>query len=212
MLGLDDALVKPDGTWDLAKACTVSDRSVIGLSAPHLMFEVEQAEDTKTVKEAVRFLIAWIDVHLPDHTVADIQEPAISLATARAVTQGTPTVVAFYAPWCNQCDRINRFIQNNQARTKRALRFMKINVDDSANRNIVQEFAVGTLPQIVFLEPDGTIASTILGDTTAIDFAENVNRLIRTGNVGAVQTTKAPATAGAPPAAAAAAKATPQGH
>lgn len=203
MLGLDDALVKPDGTWDLAKCCSVSDRSVIGLPAPHLLFEDQQTEDDKVIKEAVRFVFAWIEVHLPQHaTPVDAQAATISPETASTLTKGMPTVVAFYAQWCNQCDRIGRFVHIAQTRRGSNVRFVQFDVDAPDNQDLVKEFSVGTLPQIVFLKPDGTITSTILGATTGVDFADNINHLLNSMHADkSISASSANKNAGSPPAA-----------
>jgi acylglycerol lipase len=180
--GLDDDLVRPDGTWDLMKAVAVHDRTMVALPARHLMIEEAQnASDPMVASAAWHHVLGWILTRLPEHapSTADAPVRKISSATASSVTQGAPTVVTFYAKWCDQCDKISAFVDKAQPVQGLRVRFVKYDVDDTANDALVKEFAVGAIPQLVFLKPDGTIHSSIMGEPRAATVLKNVVDLMR---------------------------------
>jgi alpha-beta hydrolase superfamily lysophospholipase len=177
--GLDDDLVRPEGTWDLLRECKVHDRSLVALPARHLMFEEEQTALQETNRAALHSALAWIIAHLPDRSPEGATlTHKIGAASAEQITGGKPTVVAFYAKWCDQCDNIAAFVDKAGAHTGRRVRFVKFDVDDAANTDLVREFDVGGLPMVVFLRPDGTVNSSLMGQTTANVLLQNVAALV----------------------------------
>jgi acylglycerol lipase len=180
--GLDDDLVRPDGTWDLAKQVGVHDRTLVALPARHLMIEEAQdASDPLVANAAWHHVLGWVLTRLPEHapTAAEAPLRKISDATAAAVTQGAPTVVTFYAKWCDQCDKISAFVDKAQPVKGLRVRFVKYDVDDRSNDALVKEFAVGAIPQLIFLKPDGTINSSLMGQPGAPTILQNVVDLLR---------------------------------
>jgi alpha-beta hydrolase superfamily lysophospholipase len=177
--GLDDDLVRPDGTWELIKECNVHDRSMVALPARHLMFEEAQTAQEEIDKASLHSVLAWIVARLPEHApVGAVLAQKIDAATADRLTGGKPTVVAFYAKWCDQCGNIAAFIDKASGETGRKAHFVKFDVDDAANEDLIKEFNVGALPMVVFLRPDGTVSSSLMGQTNAAVMAKNLIDLV----------------------------------
>jgi thiol-disulfide isomerase/thioredoxin len=164
------------------KAVAVHDRTLVALPARHLMIEEAQnASDPMVASAAWHHVLGWILTRLPEHgqSAADAPVRKISDATAATVTQGAPTVVTFYAKWCDQCDKISAFVDKAQPEKGLRVRFVKYDVDDKANDPLIKEFAVGAIPQLVFVKPDGTISSSLMGEPRAATVLKNVVDLLR---------------------------------
>lgn len=65
MQGLDDRLVKPEGTWDLAMKIQTADRMLIALPSRHLIFEEAQTQDPRVKRASTQLVVAWIMGHMP---------------------------------------------------------------------------------------------------------------------------------------------------
>lgn len=177
--GLDDDLVRPDGTWDLLKQVGVQDRTFIGIPARHLMFEEADTEDPHLRRAAVLSAYSWIMSHTDNDAPGQTQvagQP--SPTTIPSLAGGAPTVVAFYAPWCNQCRKLETFLKMAPTVAGNAVRFVPVNVDDPTNQELVRQLQVGALPQVMFVRPDGTIASSVIGETTAPVIIQHIADLL----------------------------------
>ena len=178
--GLDDDLVRPDGTWDLMKEVGVHDRTLVALPARHLMLEESQTQNPAERRAAWHSVLAWVLSHLPDHAVADV--PAvrtIAPQAARKITQGLPTVLVFYAKWCDQCDKIAGFVNRAQKQNAKQVRFVKYDVDDPRNQALLKELSIGAIPELIFLKPDGTISSSLMGQTATLVIMNNIADMLK---------------------------------
>jgi thioredoxin 1 len=96
----------------------------------------------------------------------------------KELTNGTPTVVGFYASWCQQCDNVEKNFNKAQALFGDRIRFVKVNVEDTANAPLMKVLNVGPVPTFVFLTKDGRQKSSILGETSEVNFALGINGIL----------------------------------
>jgi len=95
------------------------------------------------------------------------------------ITMGEPAVVAFYAPWCQQCNNLDQILNQGRAIFGQRVKLLKINVEDPASQSTVKSLNVGPIPTFVYLSADGQVASTSIGRTTFLNFAKGVSTILR---------------------------------
>ena len=97
---------------------------------------------------------------------------------AKKLANGTPTVVAFYATWSKQSDKIDK----NFARAKEVfgdkIKLVKIDVDDKNNMPLINALKVGPVPTFVFLKRDGSVSSVVIGQTSEVNLVLPINGII----------------------------------
>jgi alpha-beta hydrolase superfamily lysophospholipase/thiol-disulfide isomerase/thioredoxin len=64
--GIDDGLIKPDGTWDLFKKLATPDRTLVALSSTHLIFEESQANSNDVKDSSIFMLLSWVASNMAD--------------------------------------------------------------------------------------------------------------------------------------------------
>ncbi len=94
------------------------------------------------------------------------------------ITQGTPAVLAFFAPWAEQCKQITPMFNQAGSIFGGKLKLIRINVDDQHSKALVKDFKVGPIPTFIFLTADGNVAKTTIGSSNFIDFAKNVSAIL----------------------------------
>jgi alpha-beta hydrolase superfamily lysophospholipase len=104
------------------------------------------------------------------------QEPTITHAD---ITMGQPTVVAFYAPWAQQCNNLDSILNQGRAVFGQRIKLIKLNVEDPANKSVVQSFNVGPIPTFIYLSSSGQVTKTEIGRTTFINFAKGVATILK---------------------------------
>jgi alpha-beta hydrolase superfamily lysophospholipase/thiol-disulfide isomerase/thioredoxin len=92
-------------------------------------------------------------------------DPVSSISPSPDLTDGKPTVLSFYANWCEQCKNLDVWIGRAKQAFADNIKITKLDVDDSANQELVKKFKVGPIPTMVFLRKDGTLSSTVIGET-----------------------------------------------
>lgn len=303
--GIDDRLVRPDGTWDLFKQLATSNRTLIALPSLHLIFEHAQDVDPDVKQTAYRLVLGWIasqiteehedslaegsaaraetdpqlataiqelvqakylpasqrlealvsknpsnaDAHywlgvayaklrrpmlartqfrtamkmahdasagrrandyllemaettpnafgatdkaetagdssavLPAPTGNQINEDHTSTRLPKemisGITHGKPAVLAFYASWIEQCDKLQTVFSQAQGMFGDSVAFKKVDVTDSTNDDLVKALDVGPLPTIVFLKSDGSVSSTLIGQSSFVNVAQGIAKLLK---------------------------------
>ena len=76
------------------------------------------------------------------------------------VTQGTMTVVDFWAPWCGPCQMMDPILEQLEVEFEGKVNFVKLNVDD--HQAIAEQYKVMSIPSIVVFK-DGVAKEKITG-------------------------------------------------
>jgi alpha-beta hydrolase superfamily lysophospholipase/thioredoxin-like negative regulator of GroEL len=103
--------------------------------------------------------------------------PAAPSVSAPDITSGKPTVVAFFAAWCEQSDKLDNWFDQARATFGDQLQLQKVDVEDPANHQLVQRFKVGPVPTLVFLAANGNVSSSIVGQTSFVNIAEAISNI-----------------------------------
>lgn len=74
---------------------------------------------------------------------------------------GLPTVIDFYATWCNPCKQIEPVFEELEQKYSDKINFMRVDVDKQPE--IAQEYNVQAMPTFVFLGADDNEIERITG-------------------------------------------------
>ena len=78
-------------------------------------------------------------------------------------TTAQPCVLVFSANWCKPCQEMNKVVEEARTSFGSKVKFQIVDVDDPANSDLVDSYAVGPLPTTVFLTPSGDLAFSQVG-------------------------------------------------
>lgn len=151
------------------------------VSAAQKEFEtcVSLGNDPVHLKDASNYLLAikGKDVDLPPVIPTDSTGTATPISHPE-ISQGVPTVLAFYAPWVAQCREIVPMFMQAQQRYGPRLRLIQVDIDTPDGKNLASQLNIGPIPTFVFLTGSGDIAKTRIGMSSFIDFAKNITTIL----------------------------------
>lgn len=165
--GLNDQLVKPEGTWELCEEIRTPDRIMVALPTRHLVFEEQDVTNEVHSKAANNLVLAWLNAHVKainagGSTASDA--PAATPAQPQ-LTGGKPTIVAFYNGSIEQQGaKIADILNTCQQQFGNRVQLISLNINDTTAQPLVNTFNVGAVPTMIFLKPDGSITSQLVGD------------------------------------------------
>jgi thioredoxin 1 len=90
-----------------------------------------------------------------------------------------PTVLVFNASWCEPCQDMTSVIEQAKARFGQRVRFIMVDVDDPANDELVEQYAVSPVPTIVFLRADGQMADYSVGFAGIDGMVKGMTKILR---------------------------------
>jgi acylglycerol lipase len=137
---------------------------------------VQLGRGSDSAKDANTYLLSLSQAS-PDAGIGQASTPTQPIA--KDITLGKPTLLAFYAPWCEQSDKLDQWFQQAHATFDDKIRLQKVNVDDESSVPLVQRFKIGPIPTLIFLTADGNISSSIIGQTTFVNIAQGIAPLMR---------------------------------
>ena len=91
-----------------------------------------------------------------------------SAPLAEVVCNGRPTVVDFYADYCQSCKVMAPTMREMEIRYKDKLNFVTLDGTKQANADLVEKFKVDGIPQIAFITPRNSGAEVLTNLVGAI--------------------------------------------
>jgi thioredoxin 1 len=99
----------------------------------------------------------------------------------RGVEASKPTVIDFYAAWCQPCKLQKPALDKAKADYGDKVNFLMVNVDDPNSDEIVEKYGVSPIPTLVFLKPDGEVATFTIGYSGDQAVAKAIEKILPAG-------------------------------
>jgi len=88
---------------------------------------------------------------------------AQSVPLERALSNGRPTLIEFYADWCTSCQALAPTISQFHEQYGSQVNFVMLNVDQPQWQQQLQQYQVRGVPQFFFIRSDRTVIKTLVG-------------------------------------------------
>ena len=86
-----------------------------------------------------------------------------SLEPQTALTNGRPTLIEFYADWCQVCREMEPSMLDLEKRSRERLDVVLVNVDNPRWSDLVDDYDVNGIPQLNFFSADGEARGRSIG-------------------------------------------------
>lgn len=88
---------------------------------------------------------------------------AESVQLPTALCSGKPTLVEFFAPWCESCKESAPGVRALDLQFRDRVNFVAIDGSDISNANLVTLFRVDGIPHFAFIDADTTVQTSLVG-------------------------------------------------
>ncbi|VVA09627.1 PREDICTED: thioredoxin [Prunus dulcis] len=169
----EKSIVEPGSGNDSSSQATSSSRDSGPPKFPNKNTN-KQVALVSTLAALALFLSGRLDfgVSLKDLSVA-------ALPYEEALSNGKPTVVEFYADWCEVCKELAPDVYKVEQQYKGRVNFVLLNVDNTKWEQELDEFGVEGIPHFAFLDKKGNEEGNVVGRLPEKYLLENVDALAR---------------------------------
>ncbi len=105
-------------------------------------------------------------------------QTAVDQTISRTAGGDHPTVYAFYADWCSQCKDLDDTLDKLSKLYGPNVDIQKVDITKDASDQLIDKFNVGPIPTAVFVNADGTVSSTLVGESSFANYAKAVGQMI----------------------------------
>jgi len=90
-----------------------------------------------------------------------------------------PTVVDFWAPWCENCKFFAPTLSQIHSEYGNRVNFILVNADNPASWNIIEEFGVDAIPHMAFIDDKGSVETALVGVVSGKAIRADLDGLVR---------------------------------
>lgn len=102
-----------------------------------------------------------------------------SMPMREAMCNGKPTVVDFYAYWCESCKVMAPSMRALEIKYRNDLNFVSIDGGDPANSAVVGQFRVDAIPHVAFVTPSAEVKTALVGAVPQRVLEEDMQALLK---------------------------------
>lgn len=88
-----------------------------------------------------------------------------SIVSSGGYSSGKPKIYAFYANWADQCKGMIDAVAKLSSLYGAKVQVNSVNVEDAGADVLVDQYKVGPIPTVVFVNQNGQVTSTIIGES-----------------------------------------------
>ncbi|QQR58920.1 MAG: hypothetical protein IPG59_05350 [Candidatus Melainabacteria bacterium] len=148
----------------------------------HFRMAIRYGKGSQFAKKANDELLAMGGDHVKPRMGFDTRMLASLFGFARERGAGEaakPTVINFYAAWAAPCKKLDDVMVKYKQEHGKALNFMKVDVDDPKNDQIVDQYEVSPVPTVVFLNDEGEVVSYSVGFSGETSVQNGIKKILK---------------------------------
>tara|TARA_Y100001968_G_C19403046_1_gene742087 strand:- start:374 stop:940 length:567 start_codon:yes stop_codon:yes gene_type:complete len=116
-------------------------------------------------------LIVFLRIEYKANNPLDLMARS-SLDLNEALTNGKPTLVEFYADWCEICREMAPSIIALEKAKSDKLNFVMLNVENNYWEDLLEEYDVNGIPQLIFFNSNGEYIAKSIGKRSGVELNE----------------------------------------
>lgn len=117
------------------------------------------------------------------HPITDVQLLASMQQNSAPITSigtnGKPTVVDFWAPWCENCKAAAPTLNKVEEEYNGKVNFVMVNADQGNPWPLIEAFGVDAIPHLALVNSEGDVITALIGPTPKSVLEADLDVLIR---------------------------------
>lgn len=97
---------------------------------------------------------------------------------------GKPTVVDFWAPWCENCKSAAPTLASIEKEYEGKINFVMVDGDKGDNWHIIERFGVDAIPHLAMVGSDGVVETALIGPIPRSVLRANLDAMIENAEKG----------------------------
>ena len=102
-----------------------------------------------------------------------------SLNPEVALVNGRPTIIEFYADWCEACRQMAPTMLSIESKIDHQIDFVLLNIDNKLWQDLLEKYEVNGIPQLNFFDSQGNLSGKSLGVQSEKQLEELINFMLK---------------------------------